>query len=70
MLVRMKSRRASSQMPPLGTVLRDEETIAAVMKWIARWAHLGHVHEGRRRQRMQYEATEETVVNEDQFRFR
>jgi mono/diheme cytochrome c family protein len=36
MLVRMKSRRPSSQMPPLGTVLRDEEAIAAVTKWISR----------------------------------
>jgi mono/diheme cytochrome c family protein len=35
MLVRMKSRRPSSQMPPLGTVLRDEEAIAAVAKWMA-----------------------------------
>lgn len=34
MLVRMKSRRPSSQMPPLGTVLRDEEAIAAVARWI------------------------------------
>jgi mono/diheme cytochrome c family protein len=36
MLVRMKSRRPSSQMPPLGTVLRDEEAIAAVTQWISR----------------------------------
>ena len=35
MLVRMRSRRPSSQMPPLGTVIRDEEAIAAVAKWIA-----------------------------------
>lgn len=34
MLARMKSRRPSSQMPPLGTVLRDEEAIAAVTRWI------------------------------------
>jgi len=34
MPVRMKSRRPSSQMPPPGTVLRDEEAIAAVAKWI------------------------------------
>ena len=34
MLYRMKSRRPSSQMPPLGTVLRDEEAIAAVARWI------------------------------------
>jgi mono/diheme cytochrome c family protein len=35
MLARMRSRRPSSQMPPLGTVLRDEAAIAAVEKWIA-----------------------------------
>ena len=35
MLVRMRSRRPSSQMPPLGTVLRDEQAIDAVAKWIA-----------------------------------
>ena len=35
MLVRMRSRRPSSQMPPLGTVLRDDKAIAAVSKWIA-----------------------------------
>jgi hypothetical protein len=34
MLFRMKSRRPSSQMPPLGTVLRDDAAIAAVAKWI------------------------------------
>ncbi len=34
MLVRMQSRRPSSQMPPLGTNLRDEEAIAAIAKWI------------------------------------
>jgi mono/diheme cytochrome c family protein len=34
MLARMKSRRPSSQMPPLGTNLQDEEAIAAVAKWI------------------------------------
>lgn len=36
MLVRMKSRRPSSQMPPLGTNLRDKEAIAAISKWVAR----------------------------------
>jgi hypothetical protein len=35
MLVRMRSRRPSSQMPPLGTVLRDEAAIDAISKWIA-----------------------------------
>jgi hypothetical protein len=34
-LVRMRSRRPSSQMPPLGTVLRDDQAIAAVSKWLA-----------------------------------
>jgi hypothetical protein len=36
MLARMKSRRPSSQMPPLGTNLRDEEAIAALSRWITR----------------------------------
>ena len=35
MLVRMKSRRPSSQMPPLGTNLRDEAAVDALAKWIA-----------------------------------
>jgi hypothetical protein len=35
LLVRMKSRRPASQMPPLGTVVRDDEAIAAVRSWIA-----------------------------------
>ena len=34
LLARMRSRRPSSQMPPLGTVVRDEEAVAAVQKWI------------------------------------
>jgi cytochrome c553 len=34
MLVRMRSRRPSSQMPPLGTVLRDEDAIKAVEAWL------------------------------------
>jgi hypothetical protein len=33
-LVRMKSRRPSTQMPPLGTVLHDQEAIALVTEWI------------------------------------
>ena len=33
-LVRMKSRRPSTQMPPLGTVLHDREAIALVTAWI------------------------------------
>ncbi len=35
MLARMKSRRPSSQMPPIGTVLRDEEAVAALEHWIS-----------------------------------
>jgi mono/diheme cytochrome c family protein len=34
-LVRMRSRRPSSQMPPLGTVVRDEEALDAIARWIA-----------------------------------
>jgi mono/diheme cytochrome c family protein len=34
-LVRMKSRRPSSQMPPLGTVLHDKEAIALVTEWVS-----------------------------------
>ena len=33
-LVRMKSRRPSTQMPPLGTILHDKEAIALVTEWI------------------------------------
>ena len=35
MLFRMRSRRPSSQMPPLGTVVRDDRAIEAVTKWLA-----------------------------------
>ena len=35
MLYRMRSRRPSSQMPPLGTVLRDEAAVKAVEAWLA-----------------------------------
>jgi mono/diheme cytochrome c family protein len=35
-LVRMRSRRPSSQMPPLGTVLRDQKAVDAIAAWIAR----------------------------------
>ena len=31
---RMKSRRPSSQMPPLGTVIRDEEAVELMRRWI------------------------------------
>jgi hypothetical protein len=35
LLVRMHSRRPSSQMPPLGTVLRDGTAIDEIGRWIA-----------------------------------
>ena len=35
LVLRMASRRPSSQMPPLGTVLRDQAAIDAVTRWIA-----------------------------------
>jgi cytochrome c553 len=35
-LVRMKSRRPSTQMPPLGTVLQDREAVVLVTEWIER----------------------------------
>ncbi len=35
LLLRMRSRSPSSQMPPLGTVLRDEQAVAAIAAWIA-----------------------------------
>jgi mono/diheme cytochrome c family protein len=35
MLVRMRSRRPSSQMPPLGTVLRDDAAVDAIAAWLA-----------------------------------
>ena len=35
LFVRMRSRAPSSQMPPLGTVLRDDDALAAVRQWIA-----------------------------------
>jgi hypothetical protein len=33
-LVRMRSRRPSSQMPPLGTVVRDQVAVDAIKRWI------------------------------------
>jgi mono/diheme cytochrome c family protein len=33
-LLRMRSRRPSSQMPPLGTVVQDQQAIAAIGRWI------------------------------------
>ena len=35
MLVRMRSRRPTSQMPPLGTVVRDQAAVTALQQWIA-----------------------------------
>jgi mono/diheme cytochrome c family protein len=35
MLVRMRSRRPSSQMPPLGTAVRDQAAVDAIARWIA-----------------------------------
>jgi hypothetical protein len=35
LLRRMRSRSPASQMPPLGTVVRDGEAVAAVERWIA-----------------------------------
>ena len=35
LLARMRSRRPSSQMPPLGTVVRDQQAVDAVAEWIA-----------------------------------
>ena len=37
-LVRMRSRSPSSQMPPLGTVIRDQQAVDAVTAWIDRLA--------------------------------
>ena len=35
LVARMRSRSPASQMPPLGTVLRDEEALHAISRWIA-----------------------------------
>jgi hypothetical protein len=40
LLYRMQSRRPSSQMPPLGSVIADEEAIALVRRWIESLAAL------------------------------
>jgi hypothetical protein len=34
LLARMRSRRPSSQMPPLGTVLGDSQALEALARWI------------------------------------
>jgi len=34
LVARMRSRRPSSQMPPLGTVLRDQAAVDAIVEWI------------------------------------
>jgi hypothetical protein len=36
LLLRMRSRRPSSQMPPLGTVVQDQQAIDAIRAWISR----------------------------------
>jgi hypothetical protein len=46
MLSRMRSRQPSSQMPPLGTVVRDQEAIAAIERWMSRGRDVGGAHEG------------------------
>ena len=35
LLLRMRSRRPSSQMPPLGTVIQDQQAIDAIRGWIS-----------------------------------
>ena len=35
LLYRLESRRPSAQMPPLGTVIADDEAVALVRRWIA-----------------------------------
>lgn len=35
LLVRMRSRRPSTQMPPLGTVLRDQVAVDAILEWFS-----------------------------------
>ena len=35
LLLRMRSRRPSSQMPPLGTVVQDQQAVAAIGRWIS-----------------------------------
>jgi len=41
-LIRMRSRRPSSQMPPLGTVIRDQDAVTALQRWIAARAVPSH----------------------------
>ena len=41
MLVRMRSRRPSSQMPPLGTVMRDEAAIDGLNRWLKQLSESG-----------------------------
>jgi len=35
LFVRLRSRAPSSQMPPLGTVLRDQQAVDAIGRWIS-----------------------------------
>jgi hypothetical protein len=39
LLLRMRSRRPSSQMPPLGTVVQDQQAVEAIGRWIASLTH-------------------------------
>jgi mono/diheme cytochrome c family protein len=43
-VARMRSRRPSSQMPPLGTVVRDEAAVALVAGWVTRTKTLVQSH--------------------------
>jgi hypothetical protein len=47
-LLRMRSRQPSSQMPPLGTVVRDEAAVNALARWIAEVVAAPEVHTQRR----------------------
>lgn len=38
LLARMRSRSPSSQMPPLGTIVRDQVAVDAVARWITAWS--------------------------------
>lgn len=46
LVVRMRSRSPSSQMPPLGTVVRDQQAVDAMTRWVA-GAAVAHAQTGR-----------------------
>jgi cytochrome c553 len=46
LLARMRSRSPSSQMPPLGTVVRDQQAVDAITQWVA-GAAVAHAQAGR-----------------------